>query len=123
MDGQFGDGSVMHTGLGLTGTGGPSWPGQYWAVDLGATYTVDDVILYNRTDCCAQRLEHYNVLAYDPPNSLPGDNGWVIVANHSNDTSLITTLDIPMQVATRYIMIAKTDADYLHMAEVQVMGH
>ena len=119
MDGNFYDGSVSHTSNGFTGSGGTDWPGQYWYVDLGAEYAVDDVIISNRTDCCADRLSHFNVLMY-----FDDVADWVVVSNHAQDENVITSIDIPTQhVKTRYVMIAKTDDTYLHLAEVQVMGH
>jgi len=42
--------------------------------------------------------------------------------DHSQPDNLITSLDIPMAY-TRYVMVAKTDDNFLHLAEVQVMGH
>jgi hypothetical protein len=51
---------------------------------------------------------------------------WYKLSDHSADDTagvpfINDTFDIPVQ--TRYIMIAKTDTNYLHLAEVQVMGH
>ena len=53
---------------------------------------------------------------------------WVVVSDHSQEDhsqpgNLITSLDIPMRAYTRYVMVAKTDDNFLHLAEVQVMGH
>src|SRR5262245_37498823 len=45
--GWWGDGSVTHT----------AYESQaWWQVDLEAVRSVGDVVLYNRTDCCTDRL-------------------------------------------------------------------
>ena len=65
-------------------------------------------------------MSHYNVLAYD---DLVG--AWYVISNHSeDDTTGATYISLPIySVQTRFLMIAKTDEDYLHLAEVQVMGY
>jgi hypothetical protein len=116
--GNFWDGSVTHTSNGYT-YGQPGWPGQFWYVDLGAERVVNAVNIYNRTDCCSERLSHYNILAYDPNYSY-----WKVISDHSSDdTSGTPYFHWPIeQVKTRYVMIAKTDDNYLSLAEVEVMG-
>jgi hypothetical protein len=117
-DGNFWDGSVSHTDFGLV-TSEADWPGQYWYVDLGSERTVDAVNLFNRTDCCSERLSHYNVLAYDSNQQV-----WNVISNHSaDDTTGVSFFHWPVNlVRTRYVMIGKTDDNYLQLAEVQVMG-
>lgn len=53
LDGVFGHGSVTHT----TEEAEP-----YWQVDLGAAHYIDEIRLYNRTDCCSDRLKDLVVL-------------------------------------------------------------
>jgi hypothetical protein len=118
-DGNFWNGSVTHTDAGFTGWGGEGWPGQYWAVDLGAEKVVNSLRIFNRTDCCSERLSHYNILAWSSSGSA-----WEVIADHSADsTAGVGFLNLPVNmVRTQYVMVAKTDDDYLHLAEVQVMG-
>lgn len=49
--GLYGDNSVTHT----DGTG------AFWQVDLGATRAIDQLVLWNRTDCCGDRLTDFRV--------------------------------------------------------------
>ena len=49
-DGQFFDGSVTATNPDTN---------AWWQVDLGASATVDSVVVWNRTDCCGSRLGDY----------------------------------------------------------------
>jgi hypothetical protein len=118
-DGNFWNGSVTHTEMGFNGYGHEDWPGQYWAVDLGAERVVNSLRIFNRTDCCTERLSHYNILAWDSSRA-----DWKVIANHAGDsTAGVGFLNLPVNMTmTQYVMVAKTDADYLHLAEVQVMG-
>lgn len=117
-DGNFWNGSVNHTDYGFV-YGMPDWPGQFWYVDLGSERIVNSVNIFNRTDCCTERLSHYNILAYD---SMTGE--WKVIANHANDDTTSTSfLHLPTTMTkTEWVMLAKTDENYLHVAEVQVMG-
>ena len=35
--------------------------GAWWQVDLGSKKIINQIIIYNRTDCCADRLKSYRV--------------------------------------------------------------
>jgi hypothetical protein len=35
--------------------------GAWWQVDLGSKKNIKQIIIYNRTDCCANRLSNYQV--------------------------------------------------------------
>jgi hypothetical protein len=35
--------------------------GAWWQVDLGSKKSIDQIIIYNRIDCCANRLSNYQV--------------------------------------------------------------
>lgn len=117
-DSNFWNGSVNHTHAGFV-SWVPGWPGQYWYVDLGAEKMVDSVRIFNRTDCCSERLSHYNILAWDSMQGL-----WKVISDHSaDDTTGVPFFNWPVDlVKTQYVMVAKTDDNYLHLAEVQVMG-
>jgi hypothetical protein len=39
----------------------------WWQVDTGASHPIDQIALYNRTDCCADRLADYYVFVSDVP--------------------------------------------------------
>jgi hypothetical protein len=46
--GNFGSGSCTHT----------NFEKAWWAVDLGDTYQIEKVVLWNREDCCSERLNN-----------------------------------------------------------------
>jgi alpha-L-fucosidase 2 len=45
-------------------------PEPWWPVDLGAAYDLDEIVLWNRTDCCGERLRDVYVLTSDTLLSL-----------------------------------------------------
>jgi hypothetical protein len=116
-DGNYWAESVNHTDWGFV-TYEPNWPGQYWYVDLGSERMIGAVNIYNRTDCCTERLSHYNVLAWK------WGEGWSLIEDRSwEDTTGDAVIHVPFTpLRTQWVMIAKTDNNYLHLAEVEVMG-
>jgi hypothetical protein len=51
-DGEFLNGSTTHTNI---------EQGAWWQVDLGSKKNINEIIIYNRIDCCANRLSNYQV--------------------------------------------------------------
>jgi hypothetical protein len=51
-DGEFLNSSTTHT---------QKEQGAWWQVDLGSKKSIDQIIIYNRIDCCANRLSNYQV--------------------------------------------------------------
>jgi hypothetical protein len=116
-DGNFLDGSVSHTNLDAN---------AWWQVDLGASATINSVIVWGRTDCCGSRLSDYWVFisntpfnATDTPATLQSRAGtW-----SSHQTSMPNPFtSIPAGVTGRYVRIQLSGTNYLSLAEVQVMG-
>jgi hypothetical protein len=56
-DGNFGNGSVTHTDN--------DDPAPWWQVDLLKEYPLDRVVIWNRTDCCPERLSDFRVSILD----------------------------------------------------------
>ena len=52
VDGNSGDGSWGSASCTHTQNGDPEW----WQVDLGGSYSITDLSIYHRTDCCQDRL-------------------------------------------------------------------
>jgi hypothetical protein len=112
----FGANSVSHTNNG---------PNEWWQVDLGASYPIQVVRIWNRTDCCAERLSRFHVFVSDTP--LPAGN--VQASQHHPgvwsaffDRTAGRTTDIPVNRNGRYVRIQLAGADYLQLAEVEVFG-
>jgi hypothetical protein len=117
LDGNFFDGSVTATNADTN---------AWWQVDLGATATVNSVVVFNRTDCCSTRLGDYWVfvsntpfLATDTPATLLGRAG-TFASHQTTVPSPSTTIPVAMQ--GRYVRVQLTGTNYLSLAEVQVFG-
>lgn len=103
-DGNYTNGSVTHTGCGSN---------DWWRVDLGANYNVGDIKIFNRTDCCADRLEDYNVKVLNGSLSQ--------VWSSFQDSPAGSPSIINAGGATgRYVEIQKTTSGCLNIAEVEV---
>jgi len=117
-DGNFNNGSIMHSLYEMK---------PWWQVDLGATVSVSSIEIWNRTDCCLERLNDYWVfvsntpfLASDTPETLATRAGtW---NNHQtvqpNPSSVISAGG----AQGRYVRVQLSGWNYLNMAEVKVMG-
>ena len=55
--GLWADGSISHTA--------PGDLAPFWEVDLGDSYELQRVVLWNRTDCCPSRLQNFRVTILD----------------------------------------------------------
>jgi hypothetical protein len=118
QSGNFWDESVTHTEPGATfNVAGVT--GQWWAVDLGSERVVNKVKIFNRTDCCSERLTNFKVLAWNS-----SELEWKDVSSVWTDsTAGVPFFDLPIDmVKTQYVMIAKMDENYLSLAEVEVLG-
>jgi hypothetical protein len=118
-DGQFGDGSVSATNVD---------PAPWWQVDLGASATLSNIVIWNRTDCCAYRLADYWVFvsdtpftASDTPTTLQSRTGtW---SSHQTVAPSPSTSIPAAGVQGRYVRVQLANSDYLSIAEVQVFGN
>ncbi len=92
----------------------------WWRVDLGSVKMVHSVNLWNRTDCCGNRLKNYKVQL--DPDDCRFDNK-VTVANISNQIAgSPTTHNFATQPA-RCVRVKLKESNYLQLAEVEVMGY
>jgi uncharacterized protein YkwD len=117
-DGAFADGSLTHTNFDAN---------AWWQVDLGASATVNSIVVWNRTDCCGNRLSDYWVFVSntpfsptDTPTTLQNRAGtWS--SHQTLEPSPSATITVP-QALGRYIRVQLSDSNYLSLAEVQVFG-
>ncbi|MBA5249774.1 MAG: hypothetical protein FE834_09665 [Gammaproteobacteria bacterium] len=106
-DGIFNNGSVTHT---------TNSQGAWWKVDLGDIYVISRINIYNRTDCCSDRLSNYRVSVSNQPSFNPTtyQQDFTIYPNPTNS--------INVNARGRYVKIQLLGKNYLSLAEVQVMG-
>ena len=117
-DGSWTSGSVTHTN---------SDPSAWWQVDLGSSATVNSIMVWNRTDCCGDRLSDYWVFvsntpfgASDTPATLQTRAGtW---SSHQTAAPNPSTAIAAGGAQGRYVRMQLTGTNYLSLAEVQVIG-
>jgi hypothetical protein len=117
-NGNFFDGSVTSTNRDTN---------AWWEVDLGASVPIDSVVIWNRTDCCSDRLSDYWIFLSDTPFS-PHDTPAMLEKRVGTWKSHQTLAPHPSTTTRtagakgRYIRVQLTGTDYLSLAEVQVFG-
>ena len=87
--------------------------------------TVNEVTIYNRTDCCANRLGNFFILITD----VPTQGKSIIDARASANaelhvTSVVgngTTFTMPSGSQGRYVVVYN-HTNHLHMAELTAVG-
>ncbi|NUW35617.1 discoidin domain-containing protein [Nonomuraea sp. SMC257] len=119
-NGDFQAGSVTHTSQ------SPVDANPWWQVDLGSSQQVSAVKLWNRTDCCSDRLRDFHVFASDTPftsNDPQVTKSQSGVWNTYRATAAGTTLSLPVSRSARYIRVQLVGSERpLSLAEVQVLG-
>lgn len=108
INGDYGQWSVTHTKL-------EEHP--WWTVDLGEIYDISEVIVYNRTDNCSDRLSDYEVSILDSNQSQV----WSNYQENMPDKGLIKLRT--GGIAGRYVKIQLRGSNYLSLAEVVVHGY
>ena len=117
-DKSFFDSSVSHTNLDAS---------AWWEVDLEASATINSITIWNRTDCCANRLANYwgfisntPFAATDTPATLQGATGtW---CSYQSAMPPPPTAIAVSKVQGRYIRVQLAGTNYFSLAEVQVWG-
>ena len=105
--GVWNDGSVTHTNKEYQ---------PWWQVRLGDDYEIDQIVIWNRTNCCMDRLSNFDVFIYN-------DAGVQVFKETIEDTpNPSVTIDAGGVVGARVRVKLKGDQDPLSLAEVQVFG-
>ena len=87
----------------------------WWQVDLQDTYAIGEVVVYNRTDCCMERLRTLNILV-----SADGQN-WQRAYVHNGSDFQVLRAPIGGRPG-RFVRLQLTATDYLNITEVEVYG-
>jgi F5/8 type C domain len=104
-DGQFSDNSVSHTNFEAS---------PWWQVDLGTVQSIGGVVVFNRTDCCTDRLSDFDIFI-----STDGAN-WQQAAGVTGP--VLTRSEYIMRVSARFVRVQLRGSNYLSLAEVQVFA-
>jgi hypothetical protein len=127
IDGVFDHGYTTHTDLANN---------PWWEVDLGAPRIFERVQVWNRTDCCAERLREWSILTSNDhvnwttifTDSRPGGagrltvlNGYSDLYNGSNNAGRTSS---STAWVGRWVRIRiNRPSEYLHLGEVQIFGN
>jgi hypothetical protein len=115
-DGTWGGASITHTN-----NDAQAW----WQVDLGAISSVNDVRLWTRTECCADRLSNFYVLVSNVPfhstsltetRNQPGVSSYYFAGQAARPTA------IAIGRTGRYVRVQLAGTNYLSLAELEVFG-
>ncbi len=116
IDGVLANGSVAHTA---------NTANAWWETDLGGQKAVHAVRLWNRSDCCAERLADYHVLLSATP--MAGRTLAQLLADPAvrrvsvpGVSGRLTTLDFAG--SGRYLRVQLAGTNFLQLAEVEVYG-
>lgn len=95
----------------------------WWQVDLGGVRPISTIAIWNRTDCCAERLKNFVVLVSDQPfvsTSLDLTQTQAGVSSYpfGGQAGRPTTLTINR--TGRYVRVQLLDTNYLSLAEVEI---
>jgi hypothetical protein len=103
IDGNWFGNSVTHTDFEVQ---------PWWQVDLGTVSSIGQVVLFNRTDCCSERLADLDVLVSNDGIT------WQIGATSFGVASARKAIRIDRR--GRFVRIRLRGTNYLSLAEVQV---
>lgn len=120
--GSYGSSEITHTDLG-------SQP--YWTLDLGSVQNIETINIWNRTDCCANRLSNFHVFVSDVPftgTSVNDSQNQLGVLDLYTSGAAGTTTGLSLTRTGRYVRVqlsntAVTGENVLSLAEVQVFGN
>jgi len=99
-NGNYGAGSCTHT---------ENQANAWWTVDLQATYTVDKVVVYNRVDCCSDRLRNTDV-------SIDGQ-----LCGTISQEATVNTINCGNKLG-RIVKVTLKGSNFLTLCEVEVWG-
>ncbi len=102
-NGNWNANSVTHTNFNVQ---------PWWQVDLGAVTGIGTVVLYNRTDCCSDRLSNFDILVSDNGTS------WSVIATMLGEAPPRTAVSI--NASARFVRFQLRGSNYLSLADVRL---
>ena len=112
--GNWGDNSVTHTTV-------ENQP--WWQLDLGSLQPIQEIKLWNRTDCCGDALTDFYLLVSDQPfgsSDLQMTQSQSSVTTYHFGGTPGTSTTVAVQRNARYIRVQLGRNERLSLAEVQV---
>jgi YVTN family beta-propeller protein len=115
-DGAFNNGSITHT---------LNQANAWWEVDLGTPHLLQGVRLWNRSDCCADRLTNFYVFVSDAPmagRTLAALLADPAVKRVAYPAQMPRTDLLMLGISGRHLRVQLNTTNFLQLAEVQVFG-
>ena len=104
-DGNIHSGSTTHT---------REEQSPWWMVDLGRTYQISAITLWNRIDCCSARLQNFQIILSDERGTR------VKTIPYSTGVKAILPFSVSPPTSARNVKVQVLGMGVLQMAEVQV---
>jgi hypothetical protein len=98
-------GSIAHT---------TSTAQAWWQVDLQSSRFVDRIDIWNRTDCCGERLTNFTVSTSTNGTTWPSSSTVTVAGQAGRPTSVAIGRN------ARFVVVKLKGTNYLGLAEVQV---
>ncbi len=120
--GDFVDGAAVGTVTHTASAAAQDW----WQVDLGRSVDIDRVQLWNRTNCCGERLANFTlfVSATDMTgrsfDQLTADAS--VVKRRVGVSQITPQISLPVGAAGRFVRVQLQGRNFLQLAEVEVYG-
>ncbi|SHJ83212.1 Ig-like domain-containing protein, partial [Pseudozobellia thermophila] len=98
----------------------------WWQIDLGSSYFLEELLIYNRTDKLQSRLRDFHVFVSNTPFSTQEslqdllENSNISDYYFAGSASLEETIEL--RTDGRFIRIQLSDNGILHMSEVEILG-
>ncbi len=89
----------------------------WWRVDLLDQYDISTINVFNRTSCCSDRLVGARVYVGNIGSSNPND--YILVGSLNSNAQINFT---NLNVRGRYVLIDRSNTNWLSLSEVQVFG-
>lgn len=97
----------------------------WWELDLGQTHDLKTVNIWNRADCCSERLSNFHLFVSDVPfasKGLAATQAQTGVSDFSYPNTSGRLTSMAVNRSGRYLRIQLSGRNYLSLAEVEVFA-
>ena len=122
VDGNTSGGWVENNTNTITHTGSDNNP--WWEVDLGGIFDISEIKIWNRMDCCQERLQNFYIMVSEDPIAATSTSLFQFTtAAQSFTNPTIPSMTIVGNKKGRYVRVfIQGDKKTLSLAEVEVRG-
>ncbi|MGB1250575.1 MAG: PKD domain-containing protein [Candidatus Promineifilaceae bacterium] len=118
------DGNLNGQNIGKSLTHTNNEAGAWWEVDLGDVHFINTMTLWNRTDCCQNRLANFHIFVSDEPfdsQTIAGTQAQTGVGDFAFPGTAGRQTDFTINRTGRYVRVQLVTG-VLQLAEVQIFG-